>query len=284
MTEHPRASSTGAAEHRVTAFLDGPDDRNIPNEIHSTEGAREYGYQAALVGGATVFGWATPAILEALGDAWLDHGWVEVAFRRPTYPGDELTMRVAPASDGGHELRITGPDGHDRISGSAGLGEAPWLAGLADPERTEGEDRPETLPRLTMAVAPVGQDLRPLATDLSAEEMATYAREKQRSDHPLFTGPRPRLHPGWLAARPIRVLHHSYDYGPAIHARSHIQFCAPAHAGQRLVTAVHFIEAYERKGHHYGVLDCTTRGEDGRVLIRQRHTTIFEVARRSDGA
>lgn len=276
-------TNQGITEHHVTAFLDGPDNRNIPNEIHSTEGAREYGYQAALVGGATVFGWATPAILEALGEGWLDHGWAEVAFRRPTYPGDELVVRVAAMAEG-HELHIVGPDEHDRISGVVGLGDAPWLRELAEPERIAGEERPAELPRLTLEIAPVGADLRPLETLVSGEEMATYAREKQRSEHPLFAGDRPRLHPGWVAARPIRVLHHSYDYGPAIHARSHIQFCAPAEAGQAVTTAARFLEAYERKGHHYGVFDCVTRGEDGRVLIRQRHTTIFEVARRDGGA
>jgi acyl dehydratase len=269
-----------AVEHRITAFLDGPDDRNIPNAIHSTEGAREYGYQAALVGGATVFGWATPAILDALGDSWLDRGWAEVTFRRPTYPGDELIVRLMPSGPEACELHIVGPDGHDRIAGAVGLGDASWLTELADPVRIEGEERPGELPRLTIDIAPVGEDLRPLATTIAAEDMVTYAREKQRNEHPLFTGERPRLHPGWVAARPIRVLHHSYDYGPAIHARSHIQFCAPAEAGQRLTTAAHLLEAYERKGHHYGVFDCVTRGERGDVLIRQRHTTIFEVAQR----
>ena len=40
-------------ELRLTAFLDGVDDRAaISNEIHSSDGAREYGYSQALVGGA----------------------------------------------------------------------------------------------------------------------------------------------------------------------------------------------------------------------------------------
>src|SRR3546814_647385 len=107
------------AERRLTATLDTPDDRRaISNEIHSTDGAKDYGYRAALVGGATVFGWATPAILDALGEGWLAHGWAEAAFRRPTYPGDELTVVVAPVegtSPQSWELHIVGPDGHDRV-------------------------------------------------------------------------------------------------------------------------------------------------------------------------
>lgn len=51
---------------------------------------------------------------------------MEIAFRRPTYPGDELTITVTP--EAGHWLlRITATDGHDRITGELGLGDAPWL-------------------------------------------------------------------------------------------------------------------------------------------------------------
>lgn len=275
MTTAPRS-----AEHRITAFLDGPDNRNIPNEIHSTEGAKEYGYRAALVGGATVWGWATPAIIEALGAGWLDHGWAEVAFRRPTYPGEDLAITVVP-EDGAWTLHVTGPDGHDRISGTVGLGDAPWLPMLVStPARAADPDLPEH-PNLTLEIAPVGGELRALGGGVSADEMRAFAREKQRTEDALFTGDRPRLHPGWVAARPIRVLHHSYDYGPAIHARSHIQFLAPAYAGPHTTTA-RFLEAYERKGHHYGVFDCCTYDTEGREVIRQRHTTIFGVAKRGE--
>ena len=276
MTTAPRS-----AEHRVTAFLDGPDDRNIPNEIHSTEGAKEYGYQAALVGGATVWGWATPAILEALGAGWLDRGWAEIAFRRPTYPGEDLTVTVAP-EDGAWALHVAGPDGHDRISGTVGLGDAPWLPMLVTtPYRAADPDLPEH-PTLTIDIAPVGGELRALGGNLHPEEMRTFAREKQRTDNPLFVGDRPRLHPGWVAARPIRVLHHSYDYGPAIHARSHIQFLGAAYADGLVTTTARFLEAYERKGHHYGVFDCCTYDAQGNEVIRQRHTTIFGVAKRGE--
>jgi len=56
------------AENIVTAFLDGPDDPNIPNAIHSTEGAKDYGYKAALVGGVTVAGSRTAGPASASAD------------------------------------------------------------------------------------------------------------------------------------------------------------------------------------------------------------------------
>jgi acyl dehydratase len=273
-------SGSGRAAHTVVAFLDGPDNPNIPNVIHSTDKAQEYGYQAALVGGVTVYGWATPAILEALGDGWLDRGWAEISFRRPTYPGEELSIRVEPDEPSRSELHMTGADGHDRITGHVGLGEAPWFADLARPERHTPEDAPASLPLLTPESAPVGEDLRPQAVSTPVEEHIEYAANKQRTDDPLFTGPAPLVHPGWLAGRITRLLHHSYDYGPAIHARSHIQHLARVEAGQTLVVSGRFVETYERKGHHYGIVDGLIQGEDGRDLVRLRHTTIYQVAKR----
>ncbi|MCK9486906.1 MAG: hypothetical protein M0R73_09475 [Dehalococcoidia bacterium] len=274
--------SPGRAELRLTATLDTPDDRNaISNEIHSTDGAKDYGYQAALVGGATVFGWATPAILQALGEGWTARGWAEVAFRRPTYPGEDLVITVAPAAErDAWDLHITGPDGHDRVSGSVGLGDAAWLDQL-DPPPLRAADQPlEEIPHLTMEVAPVGQEIRALGGVFTEEDARIYARERGRATEPMFLGERPLLHPGWVAMRPIRVLHHSFNYGPAIHAKSQIQFLRPAHAGGELVTTSKFIEAYERKGHHYAVIDCSTFDAAGGEVVRQRHVNIFGVAKR----
>lgn len=267
----------------MTAFLGNEDSPTIRNAIHSTQGAQEYGFRAALVGGATVFGWATPAILEVLGREWLDQGWTELAFRRPTYPGEEITITV----EGGPEratIAIAGPGGAEdvRITGDLGCGIAPWLdevllkTPLRDPEPPM-----RVHPRLTHEVAPVGRQLAVLGRTESIKEVREYARLRQRSDDPMFVGERPRLHPGWLVNRPTATLHHSYDYGPAIHVRTHLQVFAPVYAGDPLVTTATFRETYERKGNHYGAYDCTTYDAAGRELIRQRHTTIYEVAKRN---
>jgi len=269
-----------AASMTMTAFLGNKDDPTIRNAIHSTVGAQEYGYRAPLVGGATVFGWATPLILEHVGRSWIDHGWAELAFLRPTFPGDELTISLEPES-GQWALTIRGEDGKDRITGDLGLGDAPWLDDvLVRTPYRPAEPSMAVHPRLTLEVAPVGRQLSPVATFVSVNEALEYAETKQRTDDPLFVGEQRRLHPGWIVNRPTAALHHSFDYGPAIHVRSHLQLLAPAEAGQKLTTTATFREAYERKGHHYGAYDCTTYAADGTELIRQRHTTIFQVAKR----
>ncbi len=82
-------------ENSVVAYLDNDDSPDISNPIHSTEVAKSYGFTGPLVGGVTVWGWATDTILEALGEDWLQEGWAEYSFRQPVYPGDTLLIRAA---------------------------------------------------------------------------------------------------------------------------------------------------------------------------------------------
>jgi len=270
-----------SGERRVTAFMEDPDNMDIVNVIHANQGAREYGYRAALVGGVTVYGWAVPAVLQALGPEWLSDGWADVSFRKPTYPGDEMTARVSEREGAVFDFVMTNQDGEVCLSGELGLGRAPWLDELRLPERRTPEPRPAELPQLTLATAPAGQDIRPMAAPLSADEARKFALERELDDDVLFTGERPIVHPAWIAGRMSPLLHHSFNYGPAIHARSHIQNLAPAYAGQTFAVAGHFREAFERKGHHYAVVDGLILAEDGVPLAQVRHTTIFQVAKRA---
>ena len=90
--------TTQTIERSITAFLDGEDSLSIPNIIHSTEGAAKFGFSGALVGGVTVYSWAVPALIDGLGEDWLDSGWIDFRLRRPVYPGDEITTRVVSSS------------------------------------------------------------------------------------------------------------------------------------------------------------------------------------------
>jgi hypothetical protein len=265
---------------QITAFMDNPDAPRPGNPIHSTGGSREYGYKAALIGGVNVYGWAVPAILEALGDTWLEDGWIEVAFRRPTYPGDNMTVSLLAASADQFELQVTNEEGHHSLLGTLGTGLAPWFADLHVPAFMPGEEAPDSLPQLSLANAPVNGDLRPRAVPLSSDQASSFTVHMQADRNPLYHGDRPLIHPAWLAGQMTHLLHHSYNYGPAIHAKSHIQNIAPAHAGQALTVTGHCRQVYERKGHHYIINDGAIWSEQAEELVRMRHTAIFQVARR----
>tara|TARA_Y100000310_G_C20671251_1_gene810434 strand:- start:1676 stop:2521 length:846 start_codon:yes stop_codon:yes gene_type:complete len=275
-----RKLTTAIITRQMTAFMHDPDAPRPGNPIHSTDGGREYGYKAALIGGVNVYGWATPVILEALGTTWLRNGWIEVAFRRPTYPGDEMTVHILAGSGEEFVLQMDNEEGQHCLLGTLGLGTAPWFDDLHAPAFMPGEELPASLPQLSMANAPVDRDLRPRTVHLSSIEASDFSARMQADANPLYHGDKPLIHPAWLAGQMTRLLHHSYDYGPAIHAKSQIQNLAPAHAGQTLTVTGHCHEVYERKGHHYIVNDGAIWSQPGEELVRLRHTAIFQVAKR----
>ena len=127
-------TTTKRYERRITAFMEDPDNMNIGNIIHANAGAQQFGYRAALVGGATVYGWAIPAVIQPLGTGWLENGWAEVSFRKPTYPGDEMAAIVSERGDGVYNLVVVNQDGEVCVSGQFGLGRAAWLGDLQSPQ------------------------------------------------------------------------------------------------------------------------------------------------------
>ena len=268
--------SDWAVERHFDAFLDGADSPDISNPIHSTAVANAYGFKGPLVGGVTVWGWCVRAVMEALGDGWLDDGWAEVNFRQPVYPGDSLTIRVG-GGEAARALEVTNQDGEVCIRGSVDRGQHPAFPDFHRPTRLAAEPAPAELPELTLASAPCGLDLRPMALPYLLENAARYASEKQRDPSPPWVGEGAHIHPGWIAARMTPLLKHSYHYGPSIHTQTLVQNVAPALAGQVVTVAGHFVDAFERKGHHYAVLDGLLLSESGAELARLRHTTIFRI-------
>lgn len=133
-------------ENNVIAYLDNDDSPDITNPIHSTEIARAYGFDGPLVGGVTVWGWATDTIMEALGEGWLDQGWAEYLFRQPTYPGDLLTVKAVLNEDvplASWSVEMINESGEVCVTGTVGLGKAEWLQELKLPGSMSASNEPE---------------------------------------------------------------------------------------------------------------------------------------------
>lgn len=275
MSSTPRLSDW-AVERHFDAFLDGPDRPDISNPIHSSAVANAYGFKGPLVGGVTVWGWCVRAVMESLGDGWLDDGWAEVNFRQPVYPGDSLTIR-AGGREAARALEVTNQDGEVCIRGTVGRGQHPGFPDFHRPARLTAEPEPSELPELTLESAPLGKDLRPMSLPYQLADAAHYASQKQRDPSPPWVGEGARIHPGWIAARMTPLIKHSYHYGASIHAQTLLQNVAPAMAGQSVTVAGTFVDAFERKGHHYAVVDGLVLSDSGAELAQLRHTTIFRV-------
>ena len=244
--------------------------------MHSTEIAQQLGFAGALVGGVTVWGWAVPAILEAVGDDWLENGRASFRFRQPVYPADKLRIALAPDDDGAWALRMTNQGGVDCVVGGVGQGASRAFEDFAAPQGMAPQASPEPRPELRVDPALVGRDWIPMAVPTDPQEMRAYVAQSHRSEDPRFVGDRPRLHPAWLVARAEALLRHNFAIATSIHTRSEVEFLAPAWAGADVVVGARCMALYERKGRPFVEFDCVVQGGDGRDLSRMRHTTIFD--------
>lgn len=270
-------TAAGTREWKLQAFLDHEDDpATMANPVHSTDFAREFGFAGPLVAGATVWGWSVPAILETLGDRWLDRGWARFRFRQPVYPGDEVVITLSPGEGDAFALRMINPTGVDCVVGEVGLGANAALAAFEAPSRMDPAPSPDPQPELRVDPALAGADWAPMAVDASPETLSAYMQLSHRSDDPRFCGETARLHPAWLVARAEALMRHNFAISSSIHTRSEVEFLAPAPVGGEVVTSGRCVAVYERKGRPFVEFDCLLRGPDGLDLARMRHTTIFD--------
>ena len=267
-------------ERRLTAFL--PEDTFVPerNPIHDDAGAREQGFEAALVPAPNIVGWTVPAIREALGDRWLHDGWADLRFRRPVYAGREIGVQLTADAAGAWRLSVRDDSAEECARGRAGLGRAPWYAHLQRPATIEVQ--PPRRPRLPLRpqAFPLGRDLPAAALPITPSEASAYVDAQLADTDPIWHGPGARLHPGWLARRGTETLRHTYGYGSSIQTQLHLQHLAPAHPGA-LTCGGRVVDGYERNGHHYAVLDIVLQDASGHDLMQLRYTVIYMLAPRS---
>jgi hypothetical protein len=119
-----------------------------------------------------------------------------------------------------------------------------------------------------------------LRAELTQEAAAAYT-DATSDPTPWYRGPSPfggpLAPPGWLAARQAPLLRQGFRFGPSLHTRSIVRHLAPAFAGRAYETRGVIRETYERNGNHYLVLDADTRDDQGRIVYRVEHHTIFSV-------
>jgi hypothetical protein len=192
------------------------------------------------------------------------------------FPDDQLVIRVGAGADS-RPVEVVNQDDEVCIRATVGLGQHPGFTNFRRSARLVAEPPLAELPELTLESAPVGQDLRPMSLTYGLLEAALYASDKQQDSKEPWVGYGSHIHPGWIAARMTPLLKHSFHYGPSIHSQTLLQNVAPALTGQDITVAGTLVEVFERKGHHYAVLDGLLLSEAGEELARLRHTTIFRI-------
>ena len=266
------------------------------NKIHDDDVARQYGFRGGLVPGVVVYAYTTIPLNAALGESWLSNGEATITFINPAYDGEELiaaaTVNEVTDEEGGRrvsfEIRAENRDGVRCSSGNAAAIDAPAAPPppltLPDFLDVPPSAVPEPRPELLLASAPIGQVLSPLTLETSVEAARDYAASVG-DENPLFStgslyGP-PLMHPGWLLSNCNSIFVRNYAFGPWIHTRSQIRYLGPALAGRTFTYHGRFVDAYERRGHDYAVLDLFCQDETGQPVMQVKHTAIFRVGLRA---
>ncbi len=195
------------------------------------------------------------AVVEHFGIAWLESGAMDVRFFQPFYEGEEVAIAVGETEQGRVKVEA------GRATGTAWIEEA-LTAAL--PERPMSGRVP--------ASREVLQPGRVLGT---IEKTLDLSQPGMSAPLDAWIGPERLAHPAILLALANEILLRNYILGPWIHSSSEIRNLASAKDGQCLQVRGKIVDAYERKGHEFVVLDVAVMESD-RLLSSIRHTAIWK--------
>ncbi len=272
-TSRPPLAAGQRFEHRVRAYNGAT---HSENKIHEDTVAKQYGFRGGLVPGVTDYAYMTRPALDALGPAWLEQGTMRARFLKPIYHGEILTVTGTAQPDGSLEIAALNEAGDLCAPGAASLlGEPAAAPNAADFPALPFPDADARPPADESSLA-IGTFLGTAHAVFTPEVAERYLAEVQ-DDHAIYAGADALAHPGWLIRFANDVLHRSVLMGPWIHVESKTTHFGLVRYGDDLSTRARVVELFERKGHHFVVLDVATFANGDRAIQRVRHTAIYEL-------
>ena len=272
-------------ENSIIAYLGHEDSPDISNPIHSTEVAQAYGFKGPLVGGVTVWGWATDTILEALGEEWMNSGWAEYSFRQPTFPGDKLSIKATHNNATNNwAIEMVNESNTVCVVGEVGIGNSPWLEDFVKPSNMEPKTEIKTKPILSLGETPKHQDWNAMQVTFDNELASEFTTIKQITTNPIFTGETKIAHPSWIAGWAEQLMRHNFDIPTSMHTKSRIQHKQSIPINTTVIGGAHIIDIYERKAHHIVNFDVLLQNSNGAEIAQLRHWTIFKIATEEERA
>lgn len=323
-----RGENKVLSKRHLRSFLDGKDDiHEIQNKVHSTEGAKEFGYKGALIGGVTLIGWMFTDALKVkthhnfvflllttenyfifskiFGKDLLEDGWGEFDLIRPVFPNLDFLCVMYGTSDPKtiHGELICVEDSKICVNCRFGRGKADWVPSLSIPSMKWLDESPKQLKetdefdmshypildRLTLENAPIGRDMLPREVFVSTIHAMEYVRTFIQDPSSIWTQLQPEgtldpqvgwvpIHPAWIAAQMTLLIEKSLPHLPAIHTHTKLQMNGIAQSNQTLIFAGRFVDAFEKKNHHYAVVDAVVISKKSKQILAQlRHLTIFKI-------
>ena len=115
-----------------------------------------------------------------------------------------------------------------------------------------------------------------MEVDVTRELAIDWATTRLADPDPRYVnGDNPALHPSWVPGQMTPLIRHSYRFGIGVHAIGRVQHLAPIQAGQKVVVAGRWTEAWQKKGRQWSTTDAVFTSEDGTDLAYCRQTVVF---------
>lgn len=265
------------------------------NRMHSDEVARQFGFKGALVPGVTVFAHMTRPLVERYGEAWLRRGIAEVAFAKPAYEGELLTVttRASSADADARQSPGSSPSGEAlgddeaahflelSCTNAEGVELARMRSHIAttSPTADSRSDIPPAAPTGERPLAAwdlmeVGKPFPALAWKPTAADNLQWCADV-RDDLALYrTGDDAPVHPGFVLRQANFALRNRFTLPAWIHTGSRIVFHRLLRTGREYEVRAIPEEKWERKGHEFVRLYVAVRcGSE--TFAEIAHTAIF---------
>jgi hypothetical protein len=246
------------------------------NKIHDDAVARRHGFAGGLVPGITVFGYLTTPVVEAWGQAWLEHGFMAARFRQPIYEGDSVSVVGTVGADGdARTAELEARNGLDELCAVGRARSGPDRPGIpsvdAYPER----------PLPTALLAPTPEALAGVEV-LGSVEAGFHADRHDETaalvgdDLPIYRE-LGVAHPVWLLYFANALLAANVELGPWIHTASAVQNFGLLHDGERVSARGRVAGLSERRGHQVVDLDVLFVADGVRPVMHVRHSAIYRL-------
>ena len=228
---------------------------NLPehasNPIHTDEGARAAGFEAAIVAGTTVYAYLTHVPAAAWGEAWLAGGGGELRLRQPVLDRERVECSVLDEA----EAEAASPVVAACVSGEPRATLEVW--------------------RTTTPPAPrPGEVLPPLEVTLT-DELGGYG--VRAGDDLAIYEDLGVAHPALWPSLANQVFADHLVEGAWIHTRSRIHHRATAAIGAQLTVVSTVVDRFATRAGERAVADIEIIA-DGRPVVQIEHEALVKLA------
>jgi len=247
------------------------------NKIHSQDVAQKLGFTGGLVPGVEIYTYMAQPLITSLGSDWLERGVLSAKFIKPVYEEEKVTIqsKVTSIEPLTVEIEARNSNGDLCAVGSGGLSEL-------SSEKKIAAYPPFPLPEFDnrfparAAELKISTQIGSINVEYHPEDTSAYFFIKHRDLIPELSVPTPMHHPAFFLHIANCVMHYNIKLGPWIHTSSEVQHHNLPAMNSTMQMNGKILDAYERKGNEFAVLDLGVFTDASLPIVSIKHTAIIK--------